>query len=222
MQVLETLRPTFTEAQKGITFYNYMVHTEREASPVLCLWVSKYLLRLQSLYNVARPLTEEQLATMSELVCEHFTDLTLADLQVFVKSVVDGHIQGQDYPKMFDRIDWQWLRDTLRLYCDAKIAHREREAMAAKAKADATPWCPELAKLAVEKLGQITAKIAPKNTPKDLEAERIAKRKEVFTVALGMPRTRIEAWMGNETDLVVKQYLKEYLAEYGSEDSTLS
>ena len=205
---------TFEQAQGLITFWQYRRNVDGAGRAKLLAWICEHLLKLQGVYNVARPLSADQVAEVSELILETFGDLTLADIPVWYKSMIAGHIQANDYPRLIDRIDWGWIRDCLNLYMTAKIAHREREVMRKQAAWKAEKLHPEVVKVVVENLGAIADRINPNKGVIDYKARYSEKRKEVFTVCMGMPPERIQAWHAQETDALVRQLLSDWMAEY--------
>lgn len=100
---------------------------DKEAFKLLATHIGKCLERWQSLLNVARPLTNDQIADISILIPDLFGDFTLRDILYFFRTLLAGNVVGREYPKLIDRVDWSYLNECLLIYRNAKNEARQRK-----------------------------------------------------------------------------------------------
>jgi hypothetical protein len=196
----------FAKAQERPILYNYL--RDPDAKRTLVKWVALELVKWQGLYNVARPLNDAQVAEVAKMIVSDYSDLTVEDVAVFFATLRKGHIQGNDYPAMIDRIDWQYIRQCLTLYMEAKAARREWVHQRNKASATSPLEAIAGKDKALEYLQQILAKTKPTDTAKELAERRAA----VISKARAMPLADLKAWLAKESDLVTKQFVRDVIS----------
>lgn len=206
----------FAKAQDAPIIYNYLRHPDCRRD--LIKWVAVELVRWQSLYNVARPLSDMQVVEVAKLVVTEYSDLTVEDIGVFFGTMKAGHIQGNDYPTMIDRIDWQYIRMCLALYMDAKQARKEWLHQQNKAK----PIEPLQGIVGKEKALEYIQQMLERTKPRDPRKELEARKLEVIGKARTMQLPALEAWLASETDLVTKEYIKAAIASRHAHKSSPS
>lgn len=111
-------------------------------------FVAIHLGAWQTMYNVVRPMSAEQIIAITEIIVRENTHWRLADYALFFRSVKQGRMDGPQgsiaYPKLFDRIDLDVIREHITIYeLQRSSVHEMRRQEQHRALQSAPPADPE-------------------------------------------------------------------------------